>query len=129
MDAVEPARPRGRAISVVEHALILWLLCCMDDAIAADILYRQTLGLEVEGGPLTMIDFFPPPPGSPRAEIPDGPLPGSAVVESASGEILGTMMLWVTDGCLSGLEYAWVTDDAPSSLPTPWLLRKLSASA
>lgn len=81
-------------------------------------LLRQSLHVEVIGGPITMLDLrvSDAPPASAFA---DGPIPLSLAVADARGVPVGELLVWVESGYLNALEFSWWTDDPPDRLPTP----------
>jgi hypothetical protein len=82
-----------------------------------DELLQQVDGVDVAGGPVTMIDLVVSA-GLPAASVADGPIPLSAVVTGADGNTVGEILVWVTGGHLSTLEFAWWSEQAPAKLPS-----------
>jgi hypothetical protein len=114
---------QDRALSLSEHAALLWVLRALPDGGKAELLYAQSMAAAVQGGPLTMRELAIPSSCA-AAPIPDGPLNVRAVAYDDDGTLLGELLVWVTDGYLSAIEYAWYTDSAPTELPAPRQLRQ-----
>jgi hypothetical protein len=83
-----------------------------------DQLVQQLPGVEVVGGPITMLDLQVAG-GAPAAAVAEGPIPVSVEVCDQSGATVGELLIWVNGGYLSALEFAWWTDDPPRQLPGP----------
>lgn len=114
-------RPR-RALSLREHAVLLWVLCELGESEVAEALQAQSGVVSVVGGLPTMLELSVPM-GTRKATVPDGPLPVRAIVTDEAGGPIGEVLVWSTGGYLSALEYAWYTDDPPGGIPCPSRLR------
>lgn len=83
----------------------------------SDELLQQASGVNVAGGPLTMLDLRVSGPLLTSA-FTDGPVPLSVLVLDPAGVACGELLIWVSHGYLSCLEFAWWSDDPPDRLPT-----------
>jgi len=111
-----------RALSLREHAVLLWVLCELGEFEAAEALEMQSRAVSVVGGLPTMLRLSVPE-DAPSVPLPDGPLPVRSIAIDEAGKPLGEVLIWISAGYLSALEYAWYTDDPPSDLPCPSMLR------
>lgn len=83
----------------------------------SDELLLQASGVNVVGGPVTMLDLRVSGPIL-ASVFTDGPIPLSVIVLDSAGEAFGELLIWVNGGYLSSLEFAWWSDDPPDRLPT-----------
>jgi hypothetical protein len=83
----------------------------------SDELLQQASGVNVVGGPVTMLDLRVTGPTSASA-FTDGPIPLSVMVLDSADVTFGELLIWVNGGYLSSLEFAWWSDDPPDQLPS-----------
>jgi hypothetical protein len=111
-----------RLLCLREHAVLLWVLSCLDELSLAEVLHQQSRVVMAVDGLPTMVDLVVSDDAQ-RAAVVDGPLPVRAVVVDDAGDVVGEVIVWVSGGQLSALEYAWYSDEVPTGFPGPVSLR------